>query len=93
MPGGEEGRFEHFMSEQFAPFLERFDKHLEADDRRFEMMATAVNRISTTMEVQASIGTALAKKADSLFNRRNAAVAIVVAAMGPVVAVVIAVWK
>lgn len=88
------------MQEQFIPFLERFDRHLEADDRRFTAMteamntqASATNRISTTMEVQTSMAQAFAKKADALFNKRNAFIIAVIALLGPAAAIYIAIAK
>lgn len=83
---------ERFVSEQFVPFLERFDRHIEADDRRYEQTTVAINRISTAIEVSAAVQQAQVAQTDRIFKSFWTRAAVVVAACSPLVTAMVALW-
>lgn len=81
------------MDDQFRPFIERFDHHIESDERRFDLMSQALNRISASFETQTAATAAAAAQRDKMFNSWWTRVAALGAVGAPFVALGIAIWK
>ncbi len=82
------------MIEQFQPFIERFDKHLDNDDKRFTQMTDAVNAVRMSIEVSTSVQAALLGQSKRLLDGKWTKLMFVAVAAAPVVgiaAVVVAV--
>lgn len=87
------GDHERFMREQFGPFLERFDRHMDADDRRFEQMTDAIHRVSSAFETQTAVQQAILSQAQRLFSNWWTRCAVIAMLASPAVAIGIAVLK
>ena len=86
----------NFLNDQFRPFMDRFDKHLEADDKRFIAMTDAIHRISTSIEVGTSVQAALLAQSKRLFDgwvSKVTVVALVATPIVAVVAIIVAIFK
>ncbi len=81
-----------FITDQWRPSLERFERHQESDERRFEQVSAAVHRISTSIEVQTSTQQALLAQSERFFTNKWVKVVGIMAIAAPFIAVGIAIF-
>ncbi len=87
---------DRFMTEQFQPFIDRFDRHLENDDKRFTQMTDAVNAVRTSIEVSTSVQSALLGQSKKLLDGKWTKATVLALFLSPIVgagAIIVAILK
>lgn len=84
---------DRFRRNEFDPLREAIQRHMEADDRRFEQMTQAIGRISTAIEVSAATQQAQLAQTERIFSGVWTKVTIGVMALSPAAAILIALFK